>query len=304
MSDGNARGRSFHDGRQHITPGSVNVGYNFQEQWQRAFQLQPPFVMVTGWNEWTAGRWDRPGEPIVFVDQFSEEFSRDIEPMNGGHGDNYYCQLVANVRRYKGVPPLPSSSPKKTINLAGDFAQWRDVQPEFLNYGGTTLPRDFDGAGGTHYRNFTGRNDFAAFKVARDVTNIYFYARTAAPLSPATDTNWMWLLIDVDQNPLTGWAGYDFIVNRTQDAGGRFWLEKNDGGWSWKKVAPVEWRVQDNELQLAISRESLGLKKGETKAALDFKWTDNLQHPGDVMDFYLSGNVAPASRFNYRFTGD
>ena len=24
----------------------------------------------------------------------------------------------------------------------------------------------------------------------------------------------MWLLIDADQNPATGWAGYDFIVNR------------------------------------------------------------------------------------------
>lgn len=304
MSSGHARGRSFHDGRQHLAPGSVNVGDNFQEQWKRALQLQPPFVMVTGWNEWVAGRWIRPGQPIVFVDQYDEEFSRDIEPMKGGHGDNYYYQLVANVRRYKGVPPLPQASPPKTILLTNDFAQWRDVRPEFSHPNGGAAPRDFAGTGGTHYKNSTGRNDLAAFKVARDATNIYFYARTVAPLTPATDTNWMWLLIDAGQHPLTGWAGYDFIVNRTRDAEGKFWLEKNVGGWNWEKVVPVAWRVQGNELQLAVPRKALGLKPGETKTALDFKWADNLQHPGDIMDFYVSGAVAPAGRFNFRYAAE
>jgi hypothetical protein len=301
MSSGEARGRSFHDGRQHIVPGSVNAGCNFQEQWERAFELQPPFVMVTGWNEWTAGRWDRPGQPVVFVDQFNEEFSRDIEPMQGGHGDNYYWQLVANVRRYKGVPALPPASPPKTIVMTNDFAQWREVRPEFLNQTGETAPRDFEGAGGTHYENCSGRNNLAAFKVAHDATNIYFYARTIQPLTPATGTNWMWLFIDADQNPLTGWAGYDFIVNRMRAADGKFWLEKNTGGWNWEKVMPVEWRAQGDELQLAIPRAALGLQPGETETAVDFKWADNLQHPGDVMDFYVSGAVAPAARFNYRY---
>ena len=35
--------------------------------------------------------------------------------------------------------------------------------------------------------------------------------------------------------------------------------------------------------------------------AFDFKWVDNLQRPGDVIDFYLSGDAAPDGRFNYRF---
>jgi hypothetical protein len=46
------------------------------------------------------------------------------------------------------------------------------------------------------------------------------------------------------------------------------------------------------------------LKTGGTKTAIDFKWADNLQTPGDVMDFYVSGDVAPAGRFNYRFVGE
>ena len=303
MNSGHARGRSFHDGKQNIVPGSMDRGENFQEQWKRAFELDPPFVMVTGWNEWVAGRWIRPENPLVFVDQYDEEFSRDIEPMKGGHSDNYYWQLIANVRRYKGAPPLPQSSAAKTISIAGGFEQWRDVQPEFSGHAGGTLPRDFAGTGGTHYENHTGRNEFVMFKVMRDKKNIYFYARTAAPITPA-GTNWMWLLIDADQNAATGWAGYDFIVNREHGADGKFWLEQNTGGWNWKKVAPVELRMAGNELQLAVPRAALGLKTGETKTAIDFKWTDNLQQPGAVMDFYVSGDVAPEGRFNYRFTAE
>jgi len=301
MSSGWARGRSFHDGRQQVTAGSVDAGYNFQEQWNRALKMQPPFVMVTGWNEWVAGRWIRPGQPIVFVDQYNEEFSRDIEPMKGGHGDNYLYQMIANIRRYKGALALPLASSPKTISVTGDFAQWQDVLPEFLGNVGGNSPRNFDGTGGTHYQNLSGRNHLVAFKVARDATNIYFYARTAAPLTPATNTNWMWLLVDADQNPQTGWAGYDFIINRTRDADGIFWLEKNIGGWNWVKVAPVQIRVQGNELQLATPRAALGFKLEDMKTAFDFKWADNLRHPGDVMDFYVSGEVAPEGRFNYRY---
>ncbi len=166
MSNGDARGRSFHDGKLDTTPGAVNRGYNIEEQWKRAYELDPPFVMVTGWNEWIAGRFGEKGGPIIFVDQFSQEFSRDIEPVKGGHGDNYYWQLVSHVRRYKGVPTLPEASGPVTIPVAGGFEPWRDVRPEFQDHLGETAPRDFDGAAGTRYINRTGRNDLAAFSRA------------------------------------------------------------------------------------------------------------------------------------------
>lgn len=307
MSSGQARGRSFHKGDQSIAQGSVNHGYNFQEQWERALTLDPPFVMVTGWNEWIAGRWGKPDESPLFVDQYDEEFSRDIEPMRGGHGDNYYYQLIANVRRYKGAPELPRASAARTIamdvNTKGgkDFSQWRDVQPEFMDHVMETQPRAFDGVGGMTYTNTSGRNDFVASKVARDKKQIYFYVRTAAAITSSQGTNWMWLMIDADQNPSTGWAGYDFIVNRAVDADGKHWLERNTGGWTWEKVVPVEIRVAGNELQMAIPRKALGLKSGTTTTAIDFKWADNLQLPSDPMDFYVSGDVAPEGRLNYRY---
>ena len=301
MSFGDARGRSFHDGVEDRTAGAINFGHNFQEQWKRAFELQPPFVMVTGWNEWTAGRWGEEGGPIVFVDQFDAEFSRDIEPMKGGHSDNYYWQLIANVRRFKGAPLLPRASAPKTIRLAGGFDQWQAVGPEFADHSGETAPREFDGTGGLHYSNHTGRNDLAAFKVARDEKFVYFYARTREALSPSRDANWMWLLIDADQNSKTGWEGYDFIVNRTLGPAGEPWLERNTGGWTWQKAVRVKLRASGNELHLAIPRKALGLKDAKARLALDFKWADNLQKPGDITDFFLSGDVAPEGRFMYRY---
>ena len=111
----------------------------------------------------------------------------------------------------------------------------------------------------------------------------------------------MWLLIDADQNPATGWQGFDFIVNRVVDSGGTAWLEKNDGGWNWKKVEKIHFRAQGNELHLAIPRKALGQAHGPLPVMLDFKWADNLRQPGEVMDFFLSGDVAPEGRFKYRY---
>ena len=298
MSGGEARGRSFHDRAEDHAPGAVDHGYNFAEQWRRALALDPGFVMVTGWNEWTAGRLG-PNGP--FVDEFNQEFSRDIEPMKGGHGDNYYYQLVANARRFKGVPLIPKASPPKTIDIAGPLAQWHDVAPEFRDDAGDAISRDYDGVGGLHYVNRSARNQLVAFKVARDAKNIFFYARTRRPLTPRTDPNWMWLLISTHPDGASGWEGYDYIVNRTIDADGTCWLEKSQGGWSWKKVAPARFRVTGNELQLALPRNELGLPARTTEVSFDFKWADNLQRPGDIMDFYIDGDVAPAGRFAYRF---
>jgi hypothetical protein len=304
MSAGDARGRSFHDGARDQAAGAVALGHNFHEQWRRAIDLDPPFVMVTGWNEWIAGRWGKPGGPIEFVDQFDQELSRDIEPMKRGHADNYYYQLVANVRRFKGEAPLPSKSPARSITINGDFDQWKDVTPEFRDEASDTAPRDHDGAGGQHYVNRTGRNDLIGFKVAHDALNVSFYARTREKLTPPTGPNWMWLLIDADCDPRTGWEGYEYIVNRRMEGAGITCLERNEGGWAWKNVAQIPYHIKDHELHLSIPRSALAVPDHPDGMIVDFKWVDNTEHPGDIMDFYVSGDVAPVGRFRYRYTGE
>ena len=175
LSNPRAQGRSFHDGHEPAQPD--NRGRNFQEQWNRALEIAPPVVFVTGWNEWIAGRFDANAPfhgsgPVTFVDQFNREFSRDIEPMRGGHGDAFYLQLIDNVRRYKGARSSLIAGPSRAVKIDGKFADWQAVAPEF---------RDdrFDVQDRKHlswdavqlYTDNTGRNDFEACKVARDANS-------------------------------------------------------------------------------------------------------------------------------------
>ena len=303
MSAGNARGRSFHDGKRDTSPGAVDRGGNFQEQWRRAFELDPPFVLVTGWNEWIAGRWGNPGVSVDFVDQFDREYSRDIEPMKGGHGDSYYYQLAANIRRYKGVAPLSLASPPKSIAIDGGFEPWDDVEPRFLDDPGDTLDRDSEGAGGTHYVNRSGRNDFVSLQVARDSDHVYFHARTREALTPRAGPDWMNLLIDADLDPRTGWEGADFVVNRLIDADGSTWLEKNVGGWNWEKVARVRVRASGSDFHLAIPKAGLSLP-ARSGLTIDFRWSDNVERPGEIWSVYTSGDVAPEGRYKFRYVAD
>lgn len=301
MSSGKARGRGFHDGKQDASQAAIDGGANFAEQWKRAIELDPPFVMVTGWNEWIAGRFERPGEPVAFVDQFDREYSRDIEPMKGGHGDAFYYQMIANIRQYKGAPALPKTSAPKPITIGSGFDQWKDVAPEFADHVGETAHRDHVGAANIRYTNDTGRNDLASMKVARDETNVYFYVCTQDPITAGgggSPPPGLTLLIDADQNPKTGWQGYDYVVNRVSENGVPV-VEHSVTGWNWKPVGKVAVECVGREVQLSIPRSSASVNP-----SFDFKWVDNLEKPDDVMDFYVSGDVAPEGRFNYRFESD
>ena len=50
---------------------SYLYGANFEEQWDRAYELDPRAVFITGWNEWIAGMWTKEhgwtGDPFSFV---------------------------------------------------------------------------------------------------------------------------------------------------------------------------------------------------------------------------------------------
>ena len=239
-------------------------------------------MFITGWNEWFAGRFDEFNgikTPPMFVDEFDEEHSRDIEPMKGGHGDNYYWQTVNFIRRYKGAPPLPPPvTPAVTpqaIVIDGKFDDWKNVRPEYSDTAGDPVHRHHAGYGKAGpYINNTGRNDIISAKVSCDAQHVYFYVRTKAPLTPPTDPNWMLLLIDVDANPRTGWLGYDLVIRPGVTPDARF-------------------KATGNELELALPRSLV-------HETFDFKWCDNIAPKGDAVRFTLDGDAAPNDRFNYR----
>ncbi|MBN2269476.1 MAG: hypothetical protein JXN61_02620, partial [Sedimentisphaerales bacterium] len=220
------------------------------------------------------------------------------------HADNYYWQLIANIRRYKGAPALPPASGKKTIRIADGFDQWRDVKPEYHDHAGETIPRDHPGVGRTYYKNATGRNDLLLMKVARDNDSLYFYVQCRQEITPSKDSNWMMLLIDSDQDHTTGWEGFDYIVNRSVIDGSKTVLERWRDGWKWETAAEVDYRVSGSEMHLAIPSAAMGLDRANGQGHLDFKWIDNWSKPGDVMDLYVSGDAAPEGRFKYRYVAD
>ena len=298
MTEPGARGRNFHHGTNDLRPGAILHGYNVAEQWERALQADPRFIFFTGWNEWIAGRFAEFNgikQPVMFVDQFDQEHSRDIEPMKGGHGDNYYYQFVSAVRRYKGARPVPPVTPR-AIRIDGRFDDWRAVEPEFRDNIGDPVRRKHRGWDAkVTYTNDSGRNDIVAAKVSFDQRRIYFHVRTREPITPPSGTNWMLLFLDTDANVGTGWLGYDFVVNRTAPGS----VEKHVGKrFEWQKVGSAEWRADGDQLELSLRWSALGLKS--PPAQLDFKWADNCIVAGDWTDFTLNGDAAPNDRFNYR----
>lgn len=281
-------------------------GWNFQEQWERALELDPELVFITGWNEYTAGQWlpkdDWTGDPFSFVDQFDWEHSRDIEPNKGwgDKGDVYYLQMIDYIRQFKGTPYLEKASASKTIKI-GKAVGWSNVTPYYKSYKGNTFHRHHRGCYSAYYKNTSGRNDITGAKVARDAENIYFYVETAEKLTAPTDRNWMMLFIDADLDKATGWNGYDFIVNRINPKGRKAVVEKNTGGrWEWEQATEVRFAVMGNKLELEIPRNVVGLLNKPIN--IEFKWNDNMQENGNIMDFYVNGDTAPGGRFNFIYS--
>ena len=278
-------------------------GWNFQEQWDRAFEIDPELVFITGWNEFIAGQWlpehGWTGDPFSFVDQFDWKRSRDIEPNKGwgDKGDVYYLQLIDNVRKFKGMSPPDRTSPPKSIRI-GKPNQWENVTPEYSHYRGNTLHRDHAGRNNTYYINTTGRNDIVKAKVARDNRYLYFYVECAEKLTSHRDPNWMLLFIDIDRDKSTGLNGYDYIVNHQHPTSGKVIVEKNVGDrWEWKEVGKSSYVVKDNRLEVKIDRKMLN--RMDKPLDFEFKWNDNMQENGNIMDFYVNGDTAPGGRFNF-----
>ena len=111
------------------------------------------------------------------------------------------------------------------------------------------------------------------------------------------------LYIDADRDKSTGWNGYDFIVNRVNPKNNRVVLEKNyKGKWMWDNVFECEYAVKNNILVITIPRKWLELDGKEID--IEFKWNDNMQEEGNIMDFYVNGDTAPCGRFNYVYSSN
>ena len=287
--------------------GTSGEGIYFQERWEDALAVDPPFIYLNDWNEWTAGKYHfgdtwfmgRKNSPYAFVDQYNAEFNRTIQPMKDGYTDNYYMQMAQNIRRYKGVRPIPVNKGFGKIRINGGFRDWDRIGVYYLDTRGDVTFRDADGYAGLHYTDSTGRNDIQESKVALTKNGkVCFYVRCGSPITTSTDPDWMLLLIDSDQDSSTGWYGYDFIVNKKVVDGRHTTIMSYSDG-TWKEVATVPYKVSGTEMELAVPASILGV--GGDSVSFDFKWADNVGELVDPISLCLHGDTAPNRRFNYRF---
>jgi len=303
MNGENIFGRSYSNKNGFDTrPDAKLYGINFQEQWDYAIAQDPEFILITGWNEWIAGRYkDWMGVKNALPDEYSDEFSRDIEPTKGELKDNYYYQMVANIRKFKGVREERIASAPTTINIFNNTDQWANVQPEYKHYEGSIPIRKELGYGVVMLKNNTGRNDVVSSKVTYDNDNVYFMVDTAANITPKNDPGWMRLYIDTQSQDDKNWEGFEFVVNRV-NPGDKATLEASTGGWNWEEVGKIDYTVLGNRLQISIPRQMLGLTAKSPE--FNFKWSDNMQEEGNIMDFYVNGEAAPVGRLTFHFQSE
>jgi hypothetical protein len=287
-------------------------GIYFQQRWDEAISSNPQFLYINDWNEWTAGKYPPASgtttrfmnrdSTYFFVDQYNAEFNRCVQPEKGGYTDNYYMQMAQNIRRYKGIRPIPVVFGRHRIKIDGAFDDWAGVEPEYRDTVGDTCHRDYDGYGGLHYKDDTGRNDIITSKVAVDNGMVYFYVETKEALTSHSGTNWMLLLIDADQNSSTGWYGYDYLISQCVVDGKRTTLQRyepNATNGSWVTVAQLDYRYAGKTMEIAVPRKLWGLK-GDA-FTFDFHWCDNPTELKDPISLCISGDSAPNRRFNYRY---
>lgn len=306
-------GRSFHDGKEPEAKRSAE-GLYFNEQWERALEVDPEFVFVTGWNEWVAMRFndgaarEMLGKPIqkgetYFVDLYNEEYSRDAEPVKGSFNDNYYYQLVYNIRKFKGARSILSHTETATIKVDGRFDDWKKVRACYLDDRGDVFHRKHAGWGRVkEYINNTGRNDIVASKIISDKEHVYFYLQTAEKLEQWNVADYMQLFIGVVGNKESAWNSFHYVVNWDVVSGSSASLMRFEGNQKWQHIAVLSYKAKGNELEICIPKKLLGIDRDNF--TVDFKWTDNspVLKEANVMNWLDKGDAAPNGRFAYRYT--
>lgn len=316
MNGENVMGRSYtsdYPDRYEKEGASASLwGYQFAEQFNYALEVDPEVIFVTGWNEWHAWRqpdpWGGANSKVdnALVDQFDNEHSRDLEPTKGELKDHYYYQFVNFARQYKGVNPIPEPSLNATIDLGAGQAQWKNVAPYYEAYANNVGDRKSSGYGNLKYTETSGRNDLIGAQVARDDEYVYFNVECAEDITPYTDSLWMTLYIDCDQAN-QGWETFEYVINKSAASKDTVVLEKFTGeGYASTKVADCAYVVDGRYMTVKIAKSDLGLSGNDF--TINFSWTDNVhdegdyeKFSGDIMDFYISGDVAPGARFKYSY---
>lgn len=289
-------------------------GKNIEDQWDSVFRYEEngkevEMVTVSAWNEWLAWKYNPAGDSILYVDNFNNQFSRDLEMDRDYYQDNFYLQLVRNVRKYKyGAAKDDYEWEEKTVSSLSDFDK---VQAKYKDFVGDARVRDFYGFDirtgskeanllGSWYTDTSNRNDIVETAIVHDGKNVYLRIQTKDDITPyAGGENWMNVLVKTKASTAeNSWEGYNFIINRAP-VDGKASVDMSVGGWNWKNVGAADMKIEKNQMMITIPLAMLGLSA--ENFAFEFKVADNVTQYTDIMDYYISGDSAPIGRLNYAY---
>lgn len=307
MSDGEKsnNGRGFDYGTFRNDPSKAETGANYEGQWSTVFGYNKEHpekivnnVFLTGWNEWIAIK-QSDGNSYFMVDTFNEEYSRDIEMMSGGYEDNYYLQTMDKIREYKYSPYKSYKIGENTVDIDdASFSGWKNCRNHYKDFRGDTTERNFrDAINQARYLDNSGRNDITDVWVTHDGRNLYVRVDAAGAISDPQGENWMNVLIGTDAGG-GSFNNFQYIVNRRPD-GNKTSVERSKGGYDWEKAGDAELRVYGNTMILSVPLKTLGLDSDN--CGIKLKVADNVENPGDIMDYYVSGDSAPIGRLAYAY---
>lgn len=277
------------------------AGRSFQTMWDSAIERQDQidYYLCTGWNEWMAMKGEMTLDGVKrssFVDVYSEEYSRDLEPERGKLGDSGYLQLIENIRRLKMTDYVRYAKEKRSIDIHSfDEKQWEGL-PSYQDLEGDPAKRDFKNCvlhSTDRYVDHSGRNDFVKMQVTQDDENLYFRVETVDPITSYDNKN-NYMNLFLRTNDEEGFMGFQYVINR--DGNGS--VEKSTGGYVFEKVGSASVDVQKNVMQLAVKKSLVGY---QDKEGLSFKWADSVSKPEDELDYYVSGDVAPIGRLGFGY---
>jgi hypothetical protein len=220
--------------------------------------------------------------------------------MKGGWSDNYYYQMLSNIRKYKGMQAPQAVSAPKNITIDGVFSEWNTVTPVYSDPIGDTQHRNhprFDSK--QNLVNTTGRNDIVESRVATDASYVYFYIKTAANITSYTNPNWMMIYLNTDKNKTTGWEGFDFVLNMGVNSASQTTLKKRSNS-IWIGVGTATYKVSGNQIEIAVHRSLLGYTSSEV--AFFYQIFDNPKEIDNIEDNFINGESAPDRRFNYDYS--
>ncbi|BCM89261.1 hypothetical protein IAD21_01106 [Abditibacteriota bacterium] len=197
-----------------------NNGAYFAEQWGYVSSDSPTFVFITAWNEWGSQNLGNSTNP-VFTDCYLTEYSADLEPMQGGHGTQYYNLMKSYITKFK------RNTPNVALRDSSTGTWYFKYYYGAKDLAASNYTFTFNWNAGSNYQSFVGdfNNDGLSDIGLRDTTTgtWYFAKRNAGANTFSNSNNASWVS-GPHYQPFVG----DFNGDGITDIGMR---DPNNGVW-------------------------------------------------------------------------